>query len=99
MGKLKVVIDDVAKIQLRNAYNYIKKDSVENAEKVRQKLLSSIEELIENPERHAPDKYRLENDGSFRAYEIYNYRVTYYISIKEIRILRIRHTKMNPLEY
>lgn len=96
---LKVVIDYEAKLQLRSIYRYIKNDSPENAEKVRSKILTSIKELIKYPEMHAPDKYRLDGDKSYRAYEIYKHRVTYHISAKEIRIIRIRHSKMNPLEY
>ena len=97
--KLKVVIDDEAKKSLREAIQYIKKDSVQNAEKVKSNILDSIKELITNPIRHNPDKYRLNNDGSYRAYEIYSYRITYHVPADEIRVIRIRHTKMNPLEY
>lgn len=94
-----VTIDKEAKRFLREMYNYIRKDSLQNAEMLREELLASIKELIKNPERHNPDKYRIENDGSYRAYEIYKYRITYHISSTEIRVIRIRHTKMNPLEY
>lgn len=97
--KLKVVIDNEAKNSLRQIYAYIQKDSIQNAKKVRKKMVSSINSLVKNPEQHAPDKYRRSNDGSYRAYEIYKYRITYHVGITEIRIIRIRHTKMNPLEY
>lgn len=97
--RLRLIIDNDAKHSLLEAYRYIKKDSPQNAEKVRGKILNSIKELLESPERHGPDKYRVDNDGSFRAFEIYKYRITYHVSSSEIRIIRIRHTKMNPLEY
>jgi plasmid stabilization system protein ParE len=96
---LKVIIDNEAKAQLREAYNYISKESPQNAQKVKSKILSSIKELIGNPQRHAADKYRLNNDGSFRAYELYKYRITYHVSKERIIVIRIRHTKMNPLKY
>lgn len=73
--------------------------SLQNAEKVKAKILTSIKELAMNPERHPLDKYRLNNNGSYRAYEIYKYRITYQVSAEVIHILRIRHTKMNPLKY
>lgn len=98
-GKLTVVIDNEAKRSLREAYEYIQKDSLQNAEKVRAAILSSFEELIIYPEKHAPDKYRIDKDFAYRAYEIYKYRISYHISATEIRIIRIRHTKMNPLPY
>jgi plasmid stabilization system protein ParE len=97
--KLKVVIDTEAKRSLREAYEYICRESFQNAEKVKAAILYSIKELIKNPEHHAPDKYRFDNDIAYRAYEIYKYRVTYHVSAEEIRIIRIRHTKMVPLEY
>jgi plasmid stabilization system protein ParE len=90
------VIDNQAKLHLRQAYNYIKKDSLE---KVRDKILYSIQNLIKKPEVHAPDKYKLNNDGSYRAYEVYKYRITYHLSKEQITVIRIRHTKMNPFEY
>lgn len=95
----KVVIDNEAKKSLRDAYEYIKKDSLQNAERVRDEILTSIKALIKAPEKHPLDKYRIKNDGSYRAYEVYKYRIAYHISTSEIRIIRIRHTKMNPLEY
>jgi len=97
--KLNVVIDNAAKRYLQEACRYIKKDSLQNAEKVKAKILASIKELIKNPLRHAPDRYRSNNDGSYRAYEIYKYRITYHVSADEIHVIRIRHTKMTPLEY
>lgn len=98
--KFRVVIDEEAKKSLHKAYGYIKKDSLQNAEKVRAKILTTIKELPKNSGRHAPDKYRIKNeDGAYRAYEIYKYRITYHVSSEEIRIIRIQHTKMNPLKY
>ena len=97
--KRRVTIDREAKKSLRDAYVYIRKDSLQNADKVRGMILASIKKLIKNPEQHNSDKFRIGNDGSYRAYEIYKYRITYHISSTEIRVIRIRHTKMNPLEY
>lgn len=97
--KRRVTIDREAKKSLRDAYGYIRKDSLQNADKVRGMILASIKKLIKNPELHNPDKFRTGNDGSYRAYEIYKYRITYHISPTEIRVIRIRHTKMNPVEY
>lgn len=67
-GKLKVVWSDDARQQLRAAYNYIKKDSLQNAKKVRSDITVMTGSLIKNPERFAPDKYKLNNDGSYRAF-------------------------------
>jgi plasmid stabilization system protein ParE len=95
----KVVIANDAKAQLRQAYNYICNDSARNAEKVKDQILSSIKGLAINPEKHPPDQYKVDNDGSFRAYELFRYRISYHISDVQITVIRIRHTKMNPLHY
>lgn len=96
---MKIILDNEAKIALKEAFNYIKKDSLQNAEKVRTQILESIKVLTRDPHKYPPDKYRLDKNISYRAFEIYNYRISYHVSPDEIRIIRIRHTKMNPLEY
>ena len=54
--KPKVVIDNLAKTQLKEAYTYIKLDSPKNAEKVRAKILAAIKELADPPEKYPKDK-------------------------------------------
>jgi addiction module RelE/StbE family toxin len=98
-SKPKVVIENLAKAQLREAYRYIKLDSLKSAEKVKSKIINSIKKLADHPEKYPPDKYRLNNDGSFRAFEIYRYRVSYHVSEKQITVIRILHTSMAPKLY
>lgn len=85
--------------QLRQIFDYISEDSFESAKKVTAKILDISEDLPKNPEKFPPDIYKLKNDGSFRAFETYSYRVAYQITSKEIRILRVRHVRMEPLEF
>lgn len=61
---LQIIIDAEAKILFIKPIGNIKKDSLQNAEKVRNKILVAIKEMAKNPERHGPDKYRIGNDGS-----------------------------------
>ena len=61
--------------------------------------LASTRRLGANPEIYPPDKYRNNNDGSFRAYELHHYRIAYRITEKEIIITRMRHTSMEPKQY
>jgi plasmid stabilization system protein ParE len=84
---------------LTKAYKYILKDSYQNAEKVKASILASTRKLTDSPEVHPPDKYRKNNDGSFRAYELLHYRIAYRITEKEIIIVRVRHTSMEPVKY
>ncbi|HUZ61573.1 MAG TPA: type II toxin-antitoxin system RelE/ParE family toxin [Hanamia sp.] len=94
-----VVWSDEAKQQLKAAYKFIKKDSVQNAEKVRGDIVTNASELAKHPDRYNPDKYKLSNDGSYRAFEKHRYRVAYRVLKNEIRILRVRHTSMEPKQY
>jgi plasmid stabilization system protein ParE len=88
-----------AQNQLENACKYILQDSYQNAEKVRADILESTRKLATNPEMYPPDKYRKNNDGSFRAYELHRYRIAYWVTKKEIIITRVRHTSMEPKQY
>ena len=85
--------------QLANIYEYILKDSFQNAEKVKSEILFSTKRLSESPEIHPPDKYKKNNAGQFRAYQLHHYRISYHVTDKEITMTRIRHTKMNPKNY
>ena len=85
--------------QLAKAYKYILQDSYQNAEKIKSDILVSTRKLSTHPEMFAPDKYRKNNDGSFRAYEIHRYRIAYRVTENEITIVRVRHTSMEPKPY
>ncbi|MBL7702026.1 MAG: type II toxin-antitoxin system RelE/ParE family toxin [Ferruginibacter sp.] len=85
--------------QLIKAVEYIEEDSPQNAEKVRNNILLEISKLTAHPEKYNPDKYHVNNDGSFRAFELHRYRISYRYTKNEIRIIRIRHTKRNPKNY
>ena len=61
--KCTVVWDNEAKVYLKKAIAYIKKESPQNAEKVKKDIIASTKKLADEPERlYAPDKYRTDND-------------------------------------
>ena len=88
-----------AKAELQKAYKYIYKDSPQNAAKVRDEIIDITIALPQNPEIFPPDKYKKDNDGKWRAFEKYHYRISYYCTPKEIRIVRMRHTSRSSLAY
>ena len=88
-----------ATLYLKKAIDYISQDSVKNADVVAKAILSTIEKAARYPEHYPPDKYKLNNTGNFRAFEIYSFRISFYINEKTIRIVRIRRTKQKPLNY
>lgn len=99
MKKKRVVWDEVARAALREAYGHIKKDSLKQAEKVKQEIIAASQKLSDHPEMHPPDKYRKDKDTRFRAFEKYGYRLSYFIAEDTIRVLRFRHVKQEPQDY
>jgi plasmid stabilization system protein ParE len=94
-----VIWDELARTTLKDAYDYIKKDSIQQAEKVKQEILQASKNLADHPEMYPPDKYRKDKDTRFRAFEKHSYRISYFIIKDTIRILRLRHVKQEPREY
>lgn len=98
-SSLPIIWDKNAKTQLKKAYYKILKESYQGAITVRDSILNTIEKIPEQPHRHPIDKFKTDNSGNYRAFELHNYRVTYKITDKNIQILRVRHIKREPLEY
>ena len=88
-----------AELQLKKTFLYIKADSYQNAIKVRYDIVAMSESIALNPERFPPDKFKTNNDGSYRAFELHRYRISYAILKEVVLIVRLRHTAMSPLEY
>lgn len=88
-----------AKAELKKAYDHIAQDSRENAIKVREVLIDLTLQLENHSEKYPLDPYRKNNDGTWRAFEKYNYRISYRILRTEIRIVRLRHVRRSPLMY
>lgn len=84
---------------LEKILDFIAVDSIINSEKMGRLILEKIEGLVDYPERYSPDKYKKHNNGSYRAFEVKLIRISYRLYKKDIRIIRLRHTKMNPLKY
>ena len=88
-----------AQQHMKQAYEYIAVDSVQNATKVLNDIVASMDKAISNPEFYPPDKYKIDNDGSYRAFEKHHYRIAYRFNKNIIRVLRVRHTKRYPELY
>jgi len=95
----KVRWDRIATKNFESAIEYIRRDSVKNANKVKSAILLLLEDIGLHPEKYPLDKYKYNNDGTYRAFEKHHYRIVYRILQTEIKIITIRHTKMEPQEY
>jgi len=94
-----IVWENKAKQELKKAYEYILEGSYQNAVKVRVEIINTTLWLLKHPERYPLDKYKTDNDGSWRAFEIHHYRISYRIMKNQIRIVRFRHTSRSPRNY
>lgn len=97
--KYSVIWSENAKLQLKEIYFYIKKDSEKSAKEVKNKILNSTKVLELGKEIYKADLLKNNNNGTYRAFVIYSYRIVYKININTIDILRIIHTSREPLEY
>lgn len=91
--------NNTARNQVRKIYDYIAKDSVQNAKSIIEKILSSTEKLEKNPERFGLDKYKKDNDGSYRHHEPHKHRTVFRIYKSHTRTPRVRSTNQEPLLY
>ena len=99
MAEMNIVWDEAAKKSFKKYLNYIRKDSLQAAEKVRIDILTIIAKLPNHPELFPPDRFKNANDGSFRAFEKHSCRVVYLTAKSQIRILRVGHVKQEPKQY
>lgn len=99
MEKVPVIWTEKTKEQLQEIYLNIAEDSILQADRIFGKLTESTSLLPGHPLRYPPDKYKTDNDGDYRAYEIFHYRISYKITEVAIYIVRIRSTYQNPKQY
>tara|TARA_R110002072_G_scaffold7509_1_gene41034 strand:- start:529 stop:828 length:300 start_codon:yes stop_codon:yes gene_type:complete len=99
MVKLKVIWSKNGSLQLKESLEYLKEKLPKSASKVKNEILKTARNLSDNPEIHSPDRFKKDNDGSFRAFEKYSYRVTYQVKKAQVIILRVRHTSREPLKH
>lgn len=84
---------------LRGLYRFISKHSLQNAAMVIEEIIIEMEKAAINPEFYPPDKYKTNNNGTYRAFEKHSYRIVYRFTKNTIYVLRVRHTKREPKSY
>jgi len=67
-----------------------------NALKVADDIIGILKLTAINPEMHPLDRYKIFNDGSYRAFEKHHYRIVYRFINNKIKVLTIRYTSRNP---
>lgn len=98
-GQYTVVWTKTSQQQLQRIFKFISKDFEQNAFVVIEELVLSIDITQHNPEFYRPDKYKKQNDGTYRAYEKHHYRISYRFDNGVVRVLRVRHTSRKTRNY
>jgi plasmid stabilization system protein ParE len=88
-----------AKADFETLIDYISQDSPFAANNVGLAIIDEISNLPVLPEKFVKDSWKKNNDGSYRVFFKYHYRISYKITPATIYILRIRHTSQDPKEY
>ena len=101
MKKCSLVIkwDREAWDQLQQLYEYIAEDSQMNALKVRHDIVEKVDSIVSDPLRYGADKFKKQNDGTYRYFELHHYRIAFRITKEEVKILPVRSTYQEPLLY
>ena len=99
MEKIVIIWDTYAEEKLMDLYHYIAEKSIIQADNVLNAIFETTESLEGNPEKFPLDRFKTKNDNSYRAFEMYNIRISYRFINNKILILRVRHVKQNPLFY
>ena len=89
----------LSQLKTINDFLLSKTQSFNITQKVITEILHSTEALKTQPFSFKIDDLKKGNDGSYRYYEVYKFRVSYRVLNNEIRILRIRHGRRKPLNY
>ncbi|MEO8239106.1 MAG: type II toxin-antitoxin system RelE/ParE family toxin [Flavobacterium sp.] len=79
-------------------YFYLLKESKSNriSNKIIDKIYNSVSILCANWEIYELDEMKISNNGNYRAFEIYSYRISYKIMPETIHVLRVQHISRNP---
>lgn len=96
-----IIWDRIALNDFKDILDFLAKQSPQAPKIVRKGVFSRLSEIQKNPFIFEIDKLKDDSNKEFRAFVIYNFRITYQIKemTKEIRILRIRHSSREPLGY
>lgn len=90
----------IAVRQLEKALDFIIKEGfAQYATELQHDILLRIENLTDNYNIYQLDKYKTDNDGTYHAFEVDDYRISYRVINSEIRIIRIRHTSRKTIGY
>ena len=100
-NSFQIIWDVEALKNFKDILKYLRKANIQAPNIVKEAVISRLNLIKTNPFICENDKLKLKNIDEFKAFVVYSYRVTYQVktNLKQIRVLRIRHTSREPLGY
>jgi plasmid stabilization system protein ParE len=96
---MEVIWDNDALRVFDEFLNYVSEDSPANASIVAKAVIEVFNKIQQYPYIFPSDKYKSNNDNSYRAFELYRIRISYRVEADRILIVRCRHTKQRSVFY
>lgn len=98
--KIKTIVwSQNAEKQYYDILEYLSKEAPTALSVVGNELLDMIESLSLKYNNYPADRFKKNNNGTYKAAIVFSYRISYQIDANQVNILRIRHTSREPLNY
>ncbi|CAN5739137.1 hypothetical protein BH11BAC7_BH11BAC7_09950 [soil metagenome] len=97
----KIIWNRNALDNFKEILDFLSSKSAQAPKTVKKAVLSRLRIIKINALICETDKLKNPREKEFRAFVVYSYRISYQINIelREIRVIRIRHTSREPLGY
>jgi plasmid stabilization system protein ParE len=97
MRTYKVILSDLAKVDLQNIVSYITTtESITRAKYVERCLLSEMKRLERLPTAYPKDKYASTDEIIIRFLVKWHYKILFFIDANSVQITGIFHMAQNP---
>lgn len=98
--KIKTIVwSKNAEKQYYEILNHLLEEAPQAIDKVGNALLDTIDDLALHFNHYPSDRFKRNNDGTYKAALVFSYRISYQIGGTTVNILRIRHTSKEPLDF
>ncbi len=91
--------DRQASNSLDQVISYIDERSPRGAGRVKKSLVRHLKMLAHRSDLFELDRFKQENDGTYRSFVVYRIRISYRVLPDEIYVLRVRHCSQDPIIY
>ena len=96
MKRFSIIWDPIAIAELKDIYEYIRRDSPPSAIIVRDELIRTVRGLQTMPRKFQVYEYANPSLGEYRTVVRWSYRIVYEILDSEVHVVRIIHTSREP---